>query len=176
MNKYLELFVSFFKIGLFTFGGGYAMIVMFGDEVTKRRGWCSQEEFLEYLSLAQSSPGPMAINTSILIGYHVKGWKGGLVAFLGSALPSFIILLTVAMLFSHIGDNPTVISIFKGMRPCVVALILYPVFNFSKHVKRIEYPLIVAIAALIYLGISPVWAILGAIVWGVSRSIIVKKR
>lgn len=167
MKKCIDLFISFFKIGLYTFGGGYAMIMLIDHEVTKRRGWCSEEEFIDFLALGQSSPGPIAINTSVIVGYHVHGWRGALAAALGSALPSFLILLIIAIFFTKVDDMPIVRDIFKGMRPAVVALILYPVFSFAKHVKRIEYPLFVAIAAFIYLGVSPIIFIIVAILWGV---------
>ncbi len=146
------------------------MVLMMQKEVTQHRAWCSEEEFLNYLAIAQSSPGPMAVNTSMLIGYHVSGAKGLIVSALGSTLPSYIILLLVAVFFGRIDDNPTVRSIFMGIRPAVVALILYPVFSFAKHVKKIEYPLFIAIATLIYIGISPLWFIAIAVAYGLYRA------
>ena len=151
---------------MFTFGAGYAMIVMINREVTTKRNWCKEEEFLDYLSLAQSSPGPMAVNTAMLIGYHHKKWAGMLTAGLASILPSFIILLIISMFFREFSHLEGVKAVFKGMRPAVVALILYPVVNFAKHIKRMEYPLFIAVAAFIYLGISPLIFIAAAIAFG----------
>lgn len=166
MRDCLNIFISFFKIGCFTFGGGYSMILLIQKEI-KEHKWLTDEEFLNYLSLAQASPGPMVVNTAILIGYDRKGVKGAIAGFLGSVLPSFFILLTIAIFFRSYYDYPAVRSVFMGMRPAVVALILYPVFSFSKNISRKEYPIVVAVAVAIYFGLSPVVFIVAAIVWGI---------
>ncbi|MDE7134736.1 MAG: chromate transporter [Rikenellaceae bacterium] len=166
MKETLKIFTSFFKIGCFTFGGGYAMILLMQREIG-RHGWVNDEEFLNYLSLAQASPGPMAVNTAILIGYHRKGVIGGIAGFLGSVLPSFIILLTIAIFFRSLYQYPATKSVFMGMRPAVVALILYPVFSFSKNITRKEIPIVIAVAAGIWFGLSPVIFIIAAVVWGI---------
>lgn len=176
MKECLSLFWSFFKIGCFTFGGGYTMILMIQQEVSEKRNWVTKEEFLNYLSLAQSSPGPMAVNTAILIGYKQKRFTGGLIGFFGSVLPSFIILLTIAIFFREIYEMPETKSVFKGIRPAVVALILYPVFAFAKNVTRKEYPLFVAVAVAIYFSISPVYFICAAIVFGLCYTIYLDKK
>ncbi|MDD4032898.1 MAG: chromate transporter [Bacteroidales bacterium] len=163
VKSYFSLFFSFFKIGCFTFGGGYAMIMMMQRELVDKKKWTSEEEFLNYLSLAQSSPGPMAINTAILIGYSRLKLRGAFAGFLGAVLPSFLILLGIAMFFSRIYQDPVVVSIFKGVRPAVAALILYPVFSFAKDLKYWEYPLLLAIGVAIYFSISPIWFIMGTI-------------
>jgi len=166
MKEYIRIFVTFFKIGCFTFGGGYAMILLMQREI-EHRGWVSDGEFLDYLSLAQASPGPMAVNTAILIGYRHRGVAGGVAGFLGSVLPSFIILLAIAIFFRSLYDYPATERVFAGMRPAVVALILYPVFSFSKNITRKEYPIVAAVAVAIYLGLSPVIFIVAAVVWGI---------
>ena len=97
-----ELFRSFFKIGLFTFGGGYAMVPLIEAEIIERRRWLPQGEFLDLLTLAQSSPGPIAVNTSVFIGYKVRGLRGAVAASLGAVLPSFLIILIVAIFFAGI--------------------------------------------------------------------------
>ncbi|MEG1634637.1 MAG: chromate transporter [Rikenellaceae bacterium] len=168
MKELFSIFISFFKIGCFTFGGGYAMILIMEREICQRRQWVTKDEFLNYLSLSQASPGPMAVNIAILIGYHRHGWKGGLCGFLGSVLPSFIILLTVAIFFRSIYTQPSVVKVFKGLRPAVVALILYPVFAFAKNVNRWEYPIIAAVGAVIYFGLSPIYIIMGCVVFGLG--------
>ncbi len=163
MRTLLSIFISFFKIGLFTFGGGYSMILMMQREVADKQKWVEKQEFLDYLALAQASPGPMAINLAILIGYHRLGFKGGMAGFLGSALPSFIVLLLVAVFFREIYSIEVVEKIFMGIRPAVVALILLPVINFAKDVTKWEYPLCAAVAVAIFFGFPPVYIIFGAI-------------
>lgn len=162
------MFLSFFKIGCFTFGGGYAMIPIIQKEVIGKHRWVEKEEFINLLAVAQSAPGPMAVNVSIMVGYKIFRTRGAMAAFFGTVLPSFLILLAVAIFFSRIYENPTVNSIFKGMRPAVVALILQPVFSFARGIKYWEYGVFVAIAAAIWFGLSPVWFIAGAIVAGVA--------
>ena len=167
-RQLLTLFTSFFKIGCFTFGGGYAMIPIIQKEVIDRHGWVDREEFLNLLAVAQSAPGPMAVNTSIMVGYKVARTRGAVSAFFGTVLPSFIILLVVAIFFSKVYQNPVVNSIFKGMRPAVVALSLQPVFSFAKGFKCWEYAIFIAIAAAIWFGLSPLWFIVGGIVAGIG--------
>lgn len=175
-RQLLTLFASFFKIGCFTFGGGYAMIPIIQKEVIDKRRWVEKEEFIDLLAVAQSAPGPMAVNVSILVGYKIFRTRGAVAAFLGTVLPSFVILLTIALFFSRIYENPTVNSIFKGMRPAVVALILQPVFSFAKGLKYWEYGVFVAIAAAIRFGVSPVWFIAGGVAAGAGWTFWKSKR
>ncbi len=170
LKPYIDLFVTFFKIGITTFGAGYAMIAMMNREIAEKRKWCSEQEFIDYLAIAQSSPGPMAVNTALMVGYHCKKWKGLLLAGFATILPSFVVLLVISVFFTQFSHYELVKDIFKGMRPAVVALILYPVFNFAKHLKKPEYPLFIAIAVLIYLGVSPIIFIILAIVFGIYRA------
>lgn len=169
MNRQLPtMFASFFKIGCFTFGGGYAMIPIIQKEVIDKRQWVEKEEFINLLALAQSAPGPMAVNVSIMVGYKILRTRGAMAAFLGTVLPSFIILLLVAIFFSRIYQDPTINNIFKGMRPAVVALILHPVYTFAKGLKYWEYGIFIAIAVGICFKIPPVWFIGGAIAAGIA--------
>ena len=96
MQRLRTIFASFFKIGLFTFGGGYAMLPLIEQELIAKRGWIEHKEFLDLLTLAQSVPGPIAINTSVFVGYKMRGLKGAVAALLGSVLPSFVIILAIA--------------------------------------------------------------------------------
>ena len=114
-----QLFLVFVKIGAFTIGGGYAMIPLIQKELEKR-GWLSSEELPDIIALAQSAPGVMAVNMSIFAGYKMRGIRGSVVATLGTVLPSFTIILLIAMLFTNYGDNPVVIRIFKGIWSVVV--------------------------------------------------------
>ena len=162
---YWQLFSDFFKIGAFTLGGGYAMIPIIQSEVVDRRRWLKQEEFLDIIAIAQSCPGVFAINMSVFIGYKLRKLPGALCAAFGTALPSFAIILLIAMFFSRFQDNPVVESIFKGIRPAVVALIAAPTFTLAKSAKitlsNCWIPIGSALA--IYLmGMNPVFIILAA--------------
>ena len=166
-NLYLKLFISFFKIGAFTFGGGWAMIPLIEREVVDKQNWIKREDFVDAFAIAQSLPGVLAVNISILIGNKLRGLKGCLMATLGTILPSFLIILAIAIWFVQTYDNPVVERIFKGIRPAVVALIVSPVFSTAKtariNIKTVIIPIIVALS--IWLGgISPIWfVLLGAI-------------
>lgn len=166
-NLYLKLFISFFKIGAFTFGGGWAMIPLIEREVVDKQNWIKREDFVDALAIAQSLPGVLAVNISILIGNKLRGLKGCLMATLGTILPSFLIILAIAIWFVQSYDNPVVERIFKGIRPAVVALIVSPVFSTAKtariNIKTVIIPIIVALS--IWLGgVSPIWfVLLGAI-------------
>ena len=113
MRPLLELFWSFFKIGVFTFGGGYAMIPLIQREVTDRKGWIPAQEFLDLLTVAQSAPGPISLNTSVFVGYKIRGYAGAVASVLGVVVPSFAIILVIAVYFADIrrgrrfpGDAP----------------------------------------------------------------------
>ena len=123
----LALFWSFLKIGAFTFGGGYAMIPLIQREVIQNRGWIKEQEFIDLLTIAQSAPGPISLNTAVFVGYRMRGYVGAIAAILGVILPSFLIILTIVIFFQEFRHNAIVDAAFKGMRPAVVALILYPV-------------------------------------------------
>ena len=126
-----QIFAVFAKIGAFTIGGGYAMIPIIQDEMS-RRGWISEEELPDIVALSQSAPGVMAVNISIFAGYRLRGVKGSIAATLGSITPSFCIILAIAMLFTSFKDNPWVVRAFKGIRPVVIALIAVPMVNMAK--------------------------------------------
>lgn len=156
-NIYLRLFITFFKIGAFTFGGGWAMISLIQKEVVDKFKWVSKEDFVDLLAIAQSLPGILAVNFSVAIGDKLRGFKGSLVAALGTILPSFIIILAIAMFLTPdiIKNNETLNSIFKGIRPAVVALIVAPVLTTAKtakiNAKTVVIP--IAVALLIFSGI-----------------------
>ena len=168
----LQLFTIFFKIGAFTIGGGYAMIPLIEAEIVTKKGWVAKEDFLDLLAIAQSAPGVFAVNIAIFIGYRLRGVRGCIVTALGAILPSFIIILCIALFFLRFKENPTVEAIFKGIRPAVVALIAAPTFNLAKAAKINRYTIWIPIisALLIWLlGFSPIWIILlagiGGYVW-----------
>ena len=164
-----QLFWTFLKIGAFSFGGGYAMIPLIEREVIVRHKWIERTDFLDMMILAQSSPGPIALNTAVFIGYKTRGLGGALAAMLGIIIPSFTMILLIALLFADIRYNPWVDAAFKGMRPAVVALIVMPILALSKTVHRLMWIAIVATAlAIHWLGWSPVYILLAAALGGVA--------
>ena len=135
MKVYLKLFWIFFKIGAFTLGGGYAMVPLIQAEIVNKKKWIEEEEFVKLLALAQSSPGALAVNISVFVGYKMKKMLGVIVTVIAATLPSFIIILLIASLFSNIQDNIYVIKAFKAIRPMVVALIAASVYTIGKSAK-----------------------------------------
>lgn len=178
MNLYLEIFTTFSKIGTFTIGGGYAMLPLIQKEVVEKKGWLSKEDFLDVLAISQSAPGVFAINISIFVGERLKGFKGGIVAALGSTLPSFVIILLIAMFFSSFKDNEVVNSIFMGIRPAVVALIAVPLIGMSKTINLNRYTSLIPIATLlliVLLGISPIYLIMAGAILGLFYFYLIKR-
>ena len=137
MNIFIQLFISFFKIGAFTFGGGWAMISIIEKEIVEKHRWIGKEDFLDLLAVAQSLPGILAVNISVAVGDKIRGNRGSIVAALGTILPSFLIILTIAIFLTPdlIKNNETINSIFKGIRPAVVALIIAPVITSARAAK-----------------------------------------
>lgn len=179
MKRLFEIFAVFFKIGLFTIGGGYAMLPIIQKEVVETKGWMSDEEFLDAVSLTNSLPGPLAINAATFVGYRVCNVKGALSAVLGAASPSVIIILIVAMVFNNITEYPVVQYVFDGIRPAVVALILYAVIKLAKSAKITEYfNWLIALAAVIAIavfGLHPIIVIVAAALYGLFiRGAVVK--
>lgn len=173
----LQLFLSFLKIGAFTFGGGYAMIPIIEREVIDRRGWIARADFLDLLTLAQSAPGPISLNTAVFVGYKLRGIGGALASIAGIVLPSFVIILLIALFFSEIRHNAWVDAAFKGMRPAVVALIVAPVLSLARGMHRAMYVVIMATALLIWwLGWTPMLILVAGAVGGILYELwIVKK-
>lgn len=178
MNIYIESFLVFSKIGAFTIGGGYAMVPLIEDEVVTKRHWIVKEDFIDLLAIAQSSPGILAVNISIFIGYRLRGIRGSIVTALGTILPSFLIILSIALFFHNFKDNVVIEKIFKGIRPAVVALIAAPTFSMAKSAKINRYNVwIPAVSALLIwlLGFSPIWIIVLAGIGGILYRIKQKK-
>ena len=160
--------MTFAKIGMFTIGGGYAMIPLIEREIVKKR-WMSKEDFMEMFALTQSLPGVFAVNISIFVGYKLHKVKGSLVCALATILPSFVIMMLIAMFFAHFQDNQVMIRIFNGIRPAVVALIAAPTSSMAKSARINRYNIWIPVvsALLIWLlGFSPVWIIIAAGVGG----------
>ena len=177
-NIYWESFKTFFKIGMFTLGGGYAMIPIIEEEVVNRHRWVDKEEMLDLIAIAQSCPGVFAINISIFVGYKLKKVRGAIATALGTALPSFLIILAIAMFFHQFEDNRYIAAMFRGIRPAVVALIAVPTFNLGKSAELNKFTIWIPVvsALLIWLlGVSPIWIIiaagLGGYIWGKLREL-----
>ena len=166
MVSYWQIFTTFAKIGAFTIGGGYAMLPLIRNEIV-RREWINSDDIDDIIALAQSAPGLLAVNISIFTGYRLKGTIGSIVATLGSILPSFLIILIIAMAFSGYQDNPTVIKIFKGIRPVVVALIAVPMVNMARSSNKNWWSWGLSAATLVlvaFLKISPIYILICVIV------------
>ena len=164
---YLQLFWTYLKIGTFTIGGGYVMLSMIEREIVDRKGWIDREEFMNMIALAQAAPGLIAVNSAIFIGWRIGGWRGVIATVLGAVLPSFLIILAIAMVFQSYKDLPAVEAVFKGIRPAVVALIAAPLCRMAVSAKITWATAIIPIAGalLIWLGgLSPVWIIFVTVV------------
>lgn len=168
-NQYYNLFKTFAKIGAFTIGGGYAMIPLIKAQVVDKHNWINEDEFMDYLAISQSAPGILAINISVFVGSKVKGKKGSAVAALGTALPSFVIILLIALFFENFKENDIVKRAFAGIRPAVVALIAVPLFSLSKSANLNRYTSIIPIVTvllIVFVKISPIWIILSGAALG----------
>jgi chromate transporter len=191
-----QLFYTYLKIGTFTLGGGYAMLPLIQREVVDRQQWIDEEEFLNMIALAQAAPGLIAVNSAIFIGWRIGGWRGVCGAVLGAVLPSFVIILAIAMVFSEWKELPAVEAAFRGIRPAVVALIAAPLVKLAKNAMGLKgerreakgesgksivkrgLPLMISLAAalLIWLGhVNPVWVILATIILTLASVAISRK-
>ncbi|SHE47918.1 chromate transporter [Clostridium fallax] len=170
MNKSVKMFLSFLKIGAFTFGGGYAMIPLIEAEVVNKNNWITKEEFMDILVMSQSLPGALAINSAIFIGYKIGGFLGAILGLLGVVLPSFLIILIVATAFMQFRDNYYVNLAFKGISAAVPMLVLIAVVSLSKSVPKtkVNYVLIVlAVILLTVFKVNPVFVIIAAAIFGI---------
>lgn len=164
-----QLFWSFFKIGTFTIGGGYAMIPLMEKELVDRHGWLTEEEFMEILALSQTMPGIFAANMATYVGWRLRGILGAVFSVIGNILMPILIILALAMGLHYVQGSPVVEAIFKGVRPVVVALIAAPVFRMAKtaNITRYNFWIPVVAALLIWLlDVSPIWVILATVIGG----------
>ena len=168
----LKLFTTFFKIGLFSFGGGFAMIPLIQREVIERHKWINSKDFVDMLVLAQSTPGPIAVNTAVFVGYKTAGVAGAVAATLGTVLPSFIVILLLALFFAEVRENRYVDAAFRAMRPAVVALIVAPLMGLVKGMKWYLIAISAAVALLVwYFGFSPMYLIAGGVAVGIAMAV-----
>ena len=153
MNLYLDLFLTFAKVGVCTFGGGYAMLPILQREVVEKKGWATEEELTDYFAIGQCTPGVIAVNTGTFIGQKLKGIPGGVLATLGVVFPSLIIIMILAAFIQNFAHLPAVIHAFAGVRACICALILSSVIKLGKSALKdlpaiVIYGFILALALL----------------------------
>ena len=162
----LQIFITFFKVGLFTIGGGYAMLPIIQEAVCTEKGWLTDEEFLDSISLTNSLPGPLATNCATFIGYRLKRVPGSIAAILGTICPSIIIILLIAMVFNTAMDNAYVQAFFRGVGPAVFALIVSAVYKLATK-ANIMKKLVVAVASfalIAFAGVTPILIVIAAAV------------
>ena len=168
-NRIIEIFILFFKIGAFTIGGGYAMLSLIEDEIVNKKKWLDHEEFLDGMAIAQSTPGVLAVNISLITGYKIAGFLGMFAGMLGAVLPSFFIVLFLSQILLAYGNHPIVVAIFNGVKPAITALILISVYRIGKsaNINRYNFviPLIVAIL-IKYFAVSPIVIIIATMILG----------
>lgn len=162
-----NIFITFFKIGCFTIGGGYAMVPVIQKEVVEEKKWISQEEFLDAIAITNSLPGPLATNSATYVGYKLAGIPGAITAVFATALPSFLIILIIATFFAAIKDSKIVQNIFNGIRPAVVALILFAVIKLAKSIGLKVVNILITIGTLIAMVFFNVHPFLAVIISGI---------
>lgn len=179
MKRSIQLFFTFMKIGAFTLGGGYAMLSMVEKAVVDQKKWIASDEFWDMIAIIQSLPGVFAVNTALYVGQKVAGRKGAFASMFGAILPSIVIILLLATVFREFRDNPVVERIFKGIRPCVVALILAPSLRMIKSAKVTWKTAIIPILAVFLIWwckISPAYVILTAIAGSLVYALIIERK
>ena len=170
-NIYLDLFLTFARIGGLTFGGGYAMLPMLQSEVVEKRGWATEDELADYYAIGQCTPGIIAVNTATFIGHKQKGILGGIIATLGVVAPSLVIITIIAAFLQNFADYAVVKNAFAGVRVCVCVLVLNAIRKLWKKSIVDTFCLIIFLAAVlvsIIFDISPIWIVLGSGVLSVA--------
>ena len=156
---YLSLFLTMLKIGLFTFGGGYAMIALLENEFVEKKKWIEKDEFLDVAAIAESTPGPIAINAATYIGYKNAGIIGSMIATLGICIPSFMIIYTISLFFDAFLSLTLVAYAFKGIQICVVYLILTAGLKMLAHMKKNAFNIIIISTTLICMVVFSLFAV-----------------
>ena len=178
MHKNIDLFLTFLKIGAFTFGGGYAMIPMIQQEICIQHQWLNEKDLLEIVAVAESTPGPVAINAATFVGYRTSGFSGACAATFGVVLPSFLIISLISMALKEFQDFRAVQYAFMGIRAGVLALILKALYSmFQASEKNIFSYVVMAVSLILtaFLKIDAVCVIIGCAVFGLLRSWIYRK-
>ncbi len=171
-SNLFELFVVFLKIGAFTFGGGYAMVPLIQRDLCEKKNWIENEKFLDMLAVAQSLPGPIAVNIAAMTGQYLGGWAGAFAAVMGAILPSIVSIILIAMFIANFATLQITQNIFRAVRPVVVALISISAIRYFKAIDRTPFNLaveIIALLGLVLLKIKPIYIILSAILFGIAK-------
>ena len=159
MNLFADLFFTFAKVGVCTFGGGYAMLPILQREIVEKKRWAKDEELTDYYAIGQCTPGIIAVNVATFVGYRFKGWPGGVIATLGVVFPSVVIITLIAAFLSNFADIPVVAHALNGVNACVVALIASSVVKLSKTTVKDKVTAGIFLAVLVaafFFGLSPV--------------------
>ena len=159
IKGYLSLFLTMLKIGLFTFGGGYAMIALLENEFVAKKKWLEKDEFLDVAAIAESTPGPIAINAATYIGYKKSGVIGSMIATLGICIPSFVIIYAISLFFDAFLSLTLVAYAFKGIQICVVYLILTAGLKMLKQMKKTVFNMIIISITLICMIVFSLFAV-----------------
>lgn len=179
LKKMLSLFITFFKIGAFTFGGGYAMIPLIQKEVAEEKGWITDEEILDVIAIAESTPGPIAINSATFVGYKVCGFWGAFFSTVGVVLPSFVIILVISFVLREFADLKPVRYAFFGIRAGVLALVLKAFVSMYRQCpKNLVSYILAALSFIIAVlfDINVIYIIIGCAVIGLIASLIAGRR
>ena len=174
MRQLIDLFVSFFKIGLFTFGGGYAMLPMLQREIVEKHKWATEDDVLDYYAIGQCTPGIIAVNTATFVGVKLAGALGGAVSTVAVVCPSLIIITIISTILRNFAEYAVVQHAFAGIRVAVAALVVVSVVKlFKKGVKDVLGYVIFAASLLLvfFLDVSPIWVVLAAIAIGVGKAL-----
>lgn len=178
-KKIITLFITFFKIGAFTFGGGYAMIPLIQSEVTDKRKWITEKEILDVIAIAESTPGPIAVNSATFIGYKIAGFWGSFMATLGVILPSYVIILVISFLLRNFAEIKYVQYAFFGIRAGVLALVVKALWSMYKQCPKniISYIIMaLAFAMVVFFDVNVLLVIIGAAVFGIITSLMAERR
>lgn len=178
-NLILPLFLTFFKIGAFTFGGGYAMIPLIQHETAEKRSWVSQKDILDIIAIAESTPGPIAINSATFVGYKTCGFWGAFAATLGVVLPSFVLISVISLILRQFQNIKEVQYAFAGIRAGVLALIVKALVSMYKQCPKGLVSYIIAIGAfacVVIFGINILYVIIGCAIAGLITSFAAQRR
>lgn len=179
LKRIFTLFLTFLKIGAFTFGGGYAMIPLIQREAVEKRKWISDDDILEIIAIAESTPGPIAINSATFVGYRVSGFFGAMAATFGVVLPSFVIIYLISFILRQFEDNTVVKYAFSGIRAGVLALLFKALYTMYKKVKKnaVAYVLMaLAFVVSAFTDIHVLWVIAGCALIGLASSLIIARK
>lgn len=176
MKKIIEMFIAFFKIGAFTFGGGYAMIPLIEEEVVNNKKWIDKNEFMDILVVSQSLPGALAVNCSIFLGYKIGGFLGAIMALLAVILPSFFIIIIIAAFFMQFRNNYYVNAAFKGITAAVPMLVLVGAISLGKGLNKNKTTIVTIILGLLGLIIFKLHPVVIIIMSAIYGTIFLRKR